>query len=441
MSGATGANSGRIKILNSALSVLYTIAKTNATDSVAITVPADGIIWVAFYTTDGTSENALIDYTNLQLELGIATTYEAYKTNVLSLTETLRSVVDTVAVSNMSVYTASTWAEWTLDAGAVGGATGLEFTADGTNNITAALPGSYVANTKYLILFNVVSETLTTNSIYLPAASAFPLTTVPIVVGNVKAIVTSNSTISTNSLKIYVPLAETAGNKIKIKDIRIITLVAGSQLETDATNLTADQLAANIPYMATTGTATLSTVLRDRLYRLYSKWYIDRYVSAGTGLKQVMATENAVVSGIPYIYRDGTSIIETSVIAPLVDSKIPYADVYNTYVPTLTWTTATPTITSSYFRYCFKAGRCHMKANIVMSDGKGATNLTITLPAPVRVGSGNTVCCTNLKINATWSSPVVQVIETTNFITFKAAFALTNGQAAEIEFVSEYEVA
>lgn len=197
--------------------------------------------------------------------------------------------------------------------------------------------------------------------------------------------------------------------------------------------------------LALTGTlrsvVDTAVLYQDRLYNQYGRWYIDRYVNPADGLLQAMATEDATVTGIPYVYRDGMTIIETSVIAPLVDMKIPYADVNNTYVPTLTWTTATPTITTSLFRYAFKAGRCMIKGQCVMSNGGGATNLTITLPAPVRVGSGQSIVCLQLKINTTWSALIVQIIESTNLITFKVPFALTSGQAAEFEFYSEYEVA
>jgi hypothetical protein len=255
---------------------------------------------------------------------------------------------------------------------------------------------------------------------------------------------------TTSNIVNYVIPSNSFYVKIIVRNVAATNLTAGEKLSIEASfqaepgsvATTYESYKSNVLSLAETLRSVLDAdvVYRDRLYYSNGIWKIDRYVNPADGLKQAMATENAVVSGIPYVYRDGTSIIETSVIAPLVDSKIPYADVYNTYVPTLVWTTATPTITSSYFRYCLKAGRCRIKANIIMSDGKGATNLTITLPAPVRVGSGNTVVCTNLKINATWSNPVVQVIESTNLITFKAAFSLTNGQVAEIEYVSEYEV-
>jgi hypothetical protein len=79
--------------------------------------------------------------------------------------------------------------------------------------------------------------------------------------------------------------------------------------------------------------------------------------------------------------------------------------------------------------------------NVVMSDGNGATNLTITLPCPVLVGSGNTVVQMNLKINTAWTVPAVQVIESTNLITFRQTFAMTDNQASEIEYTYEYEVA
>lgn len=59
-----------------------------------------------------------------------------------------------------------------------------------------------------------------------------------------------------------------------------------------------------------------ATLYRDRLYRLNGVWKIDRYVNPATGALQAMATENAVVTGQPKAYKNGTFYYNNTVIAP-----------------------------------------------------------------------------------------------------------------------------
>jgi len=59
-----------------------------------------------------------------------------------------------------------------------------------------------------------------------------------------------------------------------------------------------------------------ATLYRDRLYKLNGSWKIDRYVNPSTGALQTMATEDAVISGTPKSYKNGTFYYNTTVIAP-----------------------------------------------------------------------------------------------------------------------------
>ncbi len=151
-------------------------------------------------------------------------------------------------LKNESKYTPSTWVEWTKGSGVVGDSTGLEITA--TTSTNASLPTNLKSSTKYLLLYNVVSSSLVTSGFYastLGHKDPFGSLIVPRTVGNQKIVATTLSSIVNNNLYFYVNAD--SGNKIKIKDIRLFELPAGSQIESDATNMTADQLALKYPYI------------------------------------------------------------------------------------------------------------------------------------------------------------------------------------------------
>jgi hypothetical protein len=150
---------------------------------------------------------------------------------------------------NMLVYTPSTWAEWEKPAGVVGDSTGLEWTSNSSAWQECKLPTNIKTSTKYGFLYSVVSTTFATD-LTSDVSFAFPTTPFPTTTtGNKKVVMTSKATITTNKLTIRKSLlAETSGNKVKIKDLRLFELPTGSQIESDFTNLTADQLTAIYPY-------------------------------------------------------------------------------------------------------------------------------------------------------------------------------------------------
>jgi len=142
-------------------------------------------------------------------------------------------------------YTPLTMVEWTVDAGSTKGASGIHLVKSVDNYAYRAT--SLTPNTKYLLLYNVVAT---------DADSTFQMTSwftgsnivLGKTVGNNKSIFTTQATISTNRAQFFLHSSNTDGKYINFKDIRVIELIPGSQLETDANTLTADQLNAKYPF-------------------------------------------------------------------------------------------------------------------------------------------------------------------------------------------------
>lgn len=155
-------------------------------------------------------------------------------------------------LKNELTYNPSTWAEWIKHTGVIGDSTGLEFTVDGTNNTEAVINVNLKSSTKYGLLYNVVSSNLDGSFVSASSGGLYPLavSSLPKSVGYNKIVVTSISSIlsANNKIDLYANNANTFGTKIKIKDICIYELPTGSQIESDFTNLTADQLNAKYPF-------------------------------------------------------------------------------------------------------------------------------------------------------------------------------------------------
>lgn len=152
------------------------------------------------------------------------------------------------SLKNELNYNRDTWAEWTKSAGVVGDSTGLEFTADGEVQKASSLDTKLKTNTKYGIIIEVISGTISGGLRLSSAYTGSSLLITTASRGNKKVIFTTQQTLSLNRFEFYLPI-ETAGNKIKIKDIRVFELPAGSEIESDFTNLTANQLAQKYPYI------------------------------------------------------------------------------------------------------------------------------------------------------------------------------------------------
>lgn len=162
----------------------------------------------------------------------------------------MQALLSGLSLKNELDYNRETWAGWIKTAGAVGDSTGLEFTADGTNYIYARLPVQLKPSTKYGLLLTVLSNTGAPLSLENYIVDSNTQIANSSIVGNVKAVFTTKASISSNILSLYVSSVIAAGLKIKIaNNIRLYELPAGSQIETDFTNLTADQLALKYPYI------------------------------------------------------------------------------------------------------------------------------------------------------------------------------------------------
>lgn len=150
-------------------------------------------------------------------------------------------------------YNPTTWAEWVLvsgDSTTTMDSTGLTMTAvNGTFVRIERQSLAFKVSTKYGVIYDVVSSNLTGN---YGIATSGGLTASDVnfskTVGKNKTVFTTYSTISANNFRLFVNLSETTGNSIKLKDIRIYELPAGSQIETDFETLTADQLNEKYPF-------------------------------------------------------------------------------------------------------------------------------------------------------------------------------------------------
>lgn len=133
-------------------------------------------------------------------------------------------------------YNPTTWAEWTKEGVNSGDSTGLTF----NNNAGCNINASFKPSVKYGILVELINGTVTMGG----GGPAFPFGLVAdgklTVIGKNKIIHTTPSSFTTNKF--------TSWGAGKIKDIRVFELPAGSQIETDFTNLTADQLAAKYTF-------------------------------------------------------------------------------------------------------------------------------------------------------------------------------------------------
>jgi len=111
------------------------------------------------------------------------------------------------------------------------------------------------------------------------------------------------------------------------------------------------------------------------------------------------------------------------------------------WTPTLTWTTATPTVSSTISRHVSIGKTCFFDIQISCSDGKGATNLTISLPvAPKNTGSTNMFIAL-IQINGVNSAPICAGDTSTDYVIFLPFPTLTNAQGAVIIVSGQYELA
>jgi hypothetical protein len=148
---------------------------------------------------------------------------------------------------NELVYNPTTWAEWTKSGTVVADATGIQLTS--VNNVAASitLPTNLKSNTKYGVLYNCITLQWTATWV-MSSTSAFPSIVLPTSTGMVKTTATTDNPITSNNVQLFLRSALGQTDTAKLTDIRLFELPTGSQIETDFTNLTADQLNALYPF-------------------------------------------------------------------------------------------------------------------------------------------------------------------------------------------------
>jgi len=148
---------------------------------------------------------------------------------------------------NQVQYNPITWAEWTKTIGITANSLGLEMTSDGSTWIFAHIPTSLKVSTKYGLLYNIVNATITQNFLLGTGLNPFN-SVIPKTIGNNKFVITTLTSFSYNQVQLGITNTDSIGNKIKLKDIRLFELPTSSQIETDFTSLTADQLNTKYPF-------------------------------------------------------------------------------------------------------------------------------------------------------------------------------------------------
>lgn len=165
------------------------------------------------------------------------------------------------SLKNELNYTLATYAEW-AKSNAIADSIGIEITANSTWSAFSHIATTLRTSTKYGVLYNVISTNLT-KPLYFGSLGYPFSTTVSKTIGNNKFSGTSASSFSINRIQFGLDIAEPVGNKIKLSNIRVFELPTGSEIESDFTNLTADQLAIKYPYIK--GDSTKSTVSALRM--------------------------------------------------------------------------------------------------------------------------------------------------------------------------------
>jgi hypothetical protein len=167
------------------------------------------------------------------------------------------------SLKNELNYNRETWAEWTKPTGVTVVNGELIITLNGSSFITPSLPTNLKPSTKYGILAYAITPASAALKISNNLTGSFVTLMTIGSTGNAKQVITTQSSITTNSFILTNSVAGTSGEQIKIKDIRIFELPAGSEIEADFETLTADELAQKYPYI--NGDSVKSTVSASRL--------------------------------------------------------------------------------------------------------------------------------------------------------------------------------
>lgn len=143
-------------------------------------------------------------------------------------------------------------------------------------------------------------------------------------------------------------------------------------------------------------------------------------------------------------YYSGCAITTTEYAAESGHAAIAddVANKWKSWIPTLTWTTATPTIANSKYRYTVIGNTCHFSVYLTTANGLGATDLKISLPVTPK-NNGNLVSFSSVQIigSSTRTNPLACIDTTgTDGIKFYSLSTLTSGQACIIVVSGSYEI-
>ena len=153
------------------------------------------------------------------------------------------------SLKNELNYNRDTWAEWEGDY-LTRGITGLKFTVPSpATSVNASINTVLKPLTKYGVLYYVVTSDLSSTFRLESLGALDTRVSLSRTVGNRSKTFITASTIISNYLLLQASGASGAGKSITIRDVRVFELPAGSEIESDFTNLTADQLAQKYPYI------------------------------------------------------------------------------------------------------------------------------------------------------------------------------------------------
>ncbi len=146
--------------------------------------------------------------------------------------------------ANLIRYSPLDYKQWSTANTVILNSTGVELTTDGVLYQQAYIPFTWKTTTKYAILYDVVSTTLTSPMVMSGGAGEVLSinTSIPNVVGSNKYVFTSQGTISIFNIKFMTQPTNANGLKIKFKNMRLFELTSNPTMDADFTNLTATEL-------------------------------------------------------------------------------------------------------------------------------------------------------------------------------------------------------
>lgn len=172
------------------------------------------------------------------------------------------------SLKNELNYNRETWEEWTAG-NVTKDISGLTLLADGVSAASAYINIALKTSTKYGVLLEYVSKSTANKSLkFDPNNWIGGNNTAFIALGNKKVVFTTPSIIAQQKFQFFYDI-DTAGGHCKVRDIRLFELPAGSDIESDFTNLTADQLSAKYQYIKGDSTKSTNCVTLESIGKNY----------------------------------------------------------------------------------------------------------------------------------------------------------------------------